>query len=187
MSRSIWGLIGDTLVSDNKQENQPFDFAQSIKQINALEKDMISLIDAIGEPDYIGDFIQNGGLIGLEPMGYNAPSSPTPTPDVSHARLAQEALNHSRLESALNRFRKSLKETFLVLNETVQHGHIRFDASTQQALADISTHQERAKDEIKSLVLKPKTVETMYACFEKIDQDAQRLQKEFEDCAKHAR
>lgn len=183
MSRSLWErLLGDSLVSETDVEAAPLDFAQSIKQIKEIEKNMLMAIDTIGEPDYIGDFIQRGGLIGLEPMGFNAPIDATP--DITHTRLAQIAVNNSRLESALSRFKKNLKDTFFTLNESITQGTVSYDASTQQALADISTHKERAKEDIRSLVLKPKTVETMYACFEKIDQDTKRLQKEFERCAK---
>lgn len=188
MSKSIWEkLLGDNPATTEALSLSTFDLKDTITKINTIEKNMIAAINTIGEPDYIGDFIERGGLIGLEPMGYNSPSSGSSTPDASHTRLAQVAVNHSRLESALNRFKKSLTETFETLNQSLTNGNIKLDASAQQALTDIVTHREHAKNEIKNLVLKPKTVEIMYACFERLEKDTVELQKEFERCAKLAK
>ncbi|MFI4956149.1 MAG: hypothetical protein ACHQAX_02945 [Gammaproteobacteria bacterium] len=188
MSNSLWGwgkLLGEAANTNESLALTPVDFKESIKKINMIEKNMLASINTIGEPDYIGEFIERGGLIGLEPMGFNAHSEITP--DASHTRLAQVALNHSRLESSLNNFKKALTQTFETLNQSMSENKISFDASAQQALADMVTHREHAKGEIKSLVLKPKTVETMYACFERIASDTQELQKEFERCARAGR
>jgi hypothetical protein len=186
MSNSLWEkLLGESTATQETTAISPMDLKESIKKINTIEKNMLASINTIGEPDYIGEFIERGGLIGLEPMGFNAPSDNNP--DVSHTRLAQVALNHSRLENALNQFKKALSATFETLNQSISGGKVSFDASAQQALADIVTHRERAKQDIRSLVLKPKTVETMYACFERLDKDTQELQREFERCVKLAK
>ena len=183
MSNSLWGkLLGESTATQEATALAPMDLKESIKKINIIEKNMLASINTIGEPDYIGEFIERGGLIGLEPLGFNA--SAEITPEASHTRLAQVALNHSRLEKALNNFKKALSDTFETLNQSMAGGKISFDASAQQALADIVTHREHAKHEIRSLVLKPKTVEAMYASFERLDRDTQELQKEFERCAK---
>jgi hypothetical protein len=93
--------------------------------------------------------------------------------------LAQAAINESRLESLFASFRVSLNKAFEVLNDSVRHTPFALDAATQQALTDLGTHQEKLKDSLKQLVLKPKTAESIHVCLDQLDQDAKRLTSEF--------
>jgi hypothetical protein len=106
------------------------------------------------------------------------------TPKASQYRLAQIALNHSRLDTLLDNFKTSLTNTFMILNDSVKQTPISLDHSTQQALTDLCTHKENFKRNIQQLVLRPETAQRIFSFMDDLDDHTKQLQTSFESCVR---
>jgi hypothetical protein len=72
----IMSLLWKSLLINSKDtpEEEPATqllLSVSIKKINEIEKHILSALDSLHQPDYINDFIRDGGLIGVESSGFS--------------------------------------------------------------------------------------------------------------------
>ncbi len=156
LGEAPWKVFENTDEIQEKITPTPAALADSLKEINEIQKNILQDVDHLIAPEQAAHA------------------------ELTHHHFVQFALSHGHLQQHLHHFRAAIQQAFDILIINTSQKEVKMDASTQQTLTDIIIQKKTLRAHINELTLHPHTLQAVQQYLNRMENNFKALEREYE-------